>query len=256
MKALKAVQNILCIYFICIVYYIQKTLKSDSAKAKVIVRAKKKVYVIASCRVNGVKKTKLTLKAMSYTRKATLLKLVDHTPTGGDNKVTTFDMAKLCKGDDKYGALQDPEILQYMQDLMGSKDKRFSRSTSSAAGHAWHYDDLSHEDHNHLPIHFESLENTHCLHVDLTSKDNKGKTLVLYLCFYFYVCLLNTAVLICKYNLKYDKFGSGGYYTFWLFKDHKHIVWFSQKKEEANTKIPINSIVEIRIGENLMWSDE
>ncbi|ETN98029.1 hypothetical protein RFI_39493 [Reticulomyxa filosa] len=118
------------------------------------------------------KKTKLTLKAMFQTQKATLSKLVDHTPTGGDNKVTTFDMAKLCKGDDKHRAPHDPEILQYLQDLIGSEDKRFSKSTSSAAGHAWYYDNLSHENQDHLSIHSESLENTHGLHLDLTSKDN------------------------------------------------------------------------------------
>jgi hypothetical protein len=31
--------------------------------------------------------------------------------------------------------------------------------------------------------------------------------------------------------LKYGKYGSGGYRTFRLSKDHKYLVWFSQKKK-------------------------
>ncbi|ETO19469.1 hypothetical protein RFI_17761, partial [Reticulomyxa filosa] len=197
---------------------------------------------------------------MSHTRKATLSKLVDHTPTGGDNKMMTFDVAELSKGDDEHGAPHDPEILRYLQDLMSSEDKSLSRSASSAAGHAWHHDDLSHEDHTHLSVHSASLENTHGLHVDPTSKDNddvlsqmkEGTTLVRFIfVFIFFLSVLFVEMplqLICKYNLKYGKFGSGGYRTFRLSKDHKYLVWFSQKKDEANTKIPINAIVEIRIG--------
>jgi len=48
--------------------------------------------------------------------------------------------------------------------------------------------------------------------------------------------------------LKYGKYGSGGYRTFRLSKDHKYLVWFSQKKNTASTRVPINEIMEIKIG--------
>ncbi|ETO00745.1 Ran GTPase binding protein, partial [Reticulomyxa filosa] len=47
--------------------------------------------------------------------------------------------------------------------------------------------------------------------------------------------------------LKYGRYGSG-YRTFRLSDDHKYLIWFSQKKDKENTRIPIKDIVEIKIG--------
>ncbi|ETO20796.1 pre-rRNA processing and ribosome biogenesis protein, partial [Reticulomyxa filosa] len=101
-----------------------------------------------------------TLQAMSETRKATLSKLVDSTPK--DNKPMTFELSELRKEDDEETGQYDPEIIKYLQDLMGNDEHRASGLTtpsmSMVMNNMWTQEDLMREDENengevtlHLP---------------------------------------------------------------------------------------------------------
>ncbi|ETO02240.1 hypothetical protein RFI_35196, partial [Reticulomyxa filosa] len=133
------------------------TEKDDVQRAYVvfIIFQKKKVYVI-ECELE--KKTKQTLQ--------TIFRLAETT-------VMTFDMAELGNGDDEHGAPHDPEILQYLQDLVGSEDNKNTHGDTTLKDNG-----------------------------DVLSQTKEGKTLVRFICvFIFYLfCLLKAIVLICKYN--------------------------------------------------------
>jgi len=48
--------------------------------------------------------------------------------------------------------------------------------------------------------------------------------------------------------MKYGKFGRPKYRMFQLTKDHRYLVWFSPKKDQAETRIPIKYVQQIKIG--------
>jgi len=163
----------------------------------------------------------------------------------------TFELSELRKEDEDENGQYDPEIFRYLQDLMGSSsvDKRVSGSAtpsmSLVMNNMWTQEDLMREDDGdgdtdgdvelQLPDNaFRSQKNEN------TSSDEKSNE-------------SNDVLTQMKEGttlLKYGKYGGGGYRTFQLSKDHKYLIWFSQKKNIENTRIPIEEIVEIKIGKD------